>query len=95
MNQLESGFNRTIGWNKYQSKIIEQTQNRYLDFLDVPSFQVVNRLFVLSFKDKNIRKSYKQYFISTIEIKNYSVMIDGKNFFGQLIKNGLRTYDNI
>ena len=31
LKQLEPGFKRTINWNKYQSKITEQTQNRHLD----------------------------------------------------------------
>ena len=46
LKQLESGFRRTIYWNKYQSKITTQAQNRYLDFLIDPSLQGVNRLFV-------------------------------------------------
>ena len=33
LKQLESGFKRTMNWKKYQSKIKEQEQNRYLDFL--------------------------------------------------------------
>ena len=53
LKQLESSFKRIINWNKYQSKITERTQNRYLDFLIDPSFQGVNRLFVSSFEDKN------------------------------------------
>ena len=36
MEQLESGFNGTINWNKGQSKITEQLPNRYLDFLIDP-----------------------------------------------------------
>ena len=49
LEQLKSGFKRTINWNKYQSKISTEAQNQYLDFLINPSFQGVNRLFVLSF----------------------------------------------
>ena len=30
-----------------------------------------------------------------MEIKDYNVMIDRRNFFDQSIKNGLKTYDNI
>ena len=30
-----------------------------------------------------------------MEIKDYHVMIDGRNFFDQPIKNDLKTYDNI
>ena len=52
----ESGFKRTINWNKHLPKITNQTQNRYLDFLIDPSFQEVNRLFVLSVKDDNVKK---------------------------------------
>ena len=33
LKQLESGFKRTINWNKYQLKVAQQTQNRNLDFL--------------------------------------------------------------
>ena len=29
LKQLKSGFERAINWNKCQSKIIQQTQNRY------------------------------------------------------------------
>ena len=30
-----------------------------------------------------------------MEIKDYNVMIDGRNFFDQLIKSDLKTYDSI
>ena len=50
--QLESGFKITTDWNKYQSKITEQSQNRYLDFLTGLSFQGVYRLFVLSSENR-------------------------------------------
>ena len=40
LKQLESGFQRIINWNKYQSKLTEQTQNRYLDFLIDPRFKI-------------------------------------------------------
>ena len=46
-----------------------QAQNRFLQFLLDPSFEGVNRLFVLSFKAENVRESYKKYFHLTVEIK--------------------------
>ena len=95
LKQLESGFKRTINWNKYLAKTTNQVQNRYLDFLIDPSFQGVNRLFVLSFKDDDGRQSHKQYYLPTVEIKDYNVMIDGRNFFDQSIKDDLEIYDNI
>ena len=81
MKQLELSIKRTINWNKYQSKIIEHEQNRYLDFLIDPNFQGVNRLFVVSFEDKNFREKHRRYFFHTVEIKDYSVMINGRNFY--------------
>ena len=57
--QLESCFKRTINWNKYQPKKTNQVRSRYLDFLIDASFQGVNRHFALSFKDENVRESYK------------------------------------
>ena len=68
LKQLNSGFKRTINWNKYQSKKANQAQNRYLDFLINPSFQEVNRLFVLSFENEEDQGSYKKYYVPTIEI---------------------------
>ena len=94
LKQLESGFKRTINWNKYLTKTTIQAENRYLDFLIDQSFQGVHRLFVLSFKDENSRESYKQYYLPTVEIKDYNFMTDGRNFFDQPIENDLKTYDN-
>ena len=64
-----------------------------LDFLINPSFQGVNRLFVLSFEDR--RTSYKRYYLPLVEMKDYNVVIDGQTFFDQPVKNNLTTYDNI
>ena len=89
LKQLESGFKRTINWDKYQSKKTSQAQNRYLDFSIDPSFQGVNRLFVLLFKDENGRESYKQYYLPTVERKDYNIMINERSVF-ETIKIDLR-----
>ena len=60
-----------------------------------PSFQGVNRLFVLSFGNENDRISHSYYYLPKLEIKDYNVMIDGKNFFDQPINGKLKTYENI
>ena len=36
LKQLQSGFKRIINGNKYQSKVTDQAQNRYLDYLIDP-----------------------------------------------------------
>ena len=51
LQQLKTGFKKTIDWNKYQSKPILQTRNRYLNYLIDSSFWRVNRLLVLSFEN--------------------------------------------
>ena len=45
--QLKSVFKRITNWNKHERKITVEQQNQYLDLLINPSFQEVNRLFVL------------------------------------------------
>ena len=95
LQQLKSGFRRTINWNKYQSDPKTYAQNRYLNHLVNPSFQGVNRLFVLSFENEDDRTSHSTYYISKVEIKDYNIMIDGKNLFDQPINSKLKTYENI
>ena len=46
LQQLKSGFKRTINWNIYQSKVLPERPNQYSDFLVDSSFQGVNKLFV-------------------------------------------------
>ena len=81
--QLKSGFKRTISWNKYLPKPELLAQNANLNHLIEPSFQRVNRLFVLAIGNDAQRISNKRYYIPNVEIKDYNVMIDGKNFFNQ------------
>ena len=91
LQQLKSGFRRTINWNKYQSDPKTYAKNRYLNHLVNPSFQGVNRLFVLSFENENDRTSHSTYYLPKVEIKDYNVMIDGKNFFDQPINRIIKT----
>ena len=95
LTQLKSGFKRTISWNKYLSKPELLAQNANLNHLIEPSFQGVNRLFVLAFENDAQRTSNKRYYIPNVEIKDYNVMIDGENFFDQPVKNDKATYENI
>ena len=52
LQQLKSGFRRTIKLNKYKSEMTNQTKTNYLDYLIDPTFTKVNRLLVLLFKMK-------------------------------------------
>ena len=77
LNQLKSSFKRTVNWNKYQSDLKTYEQNRYLNHLVHPSFQGVNRLFVLSFENDAGRTSHSTYYLPKVEIKDYMIVIDG------------------
>ena len=95
LQQLKSGFKRVINWNKYLSKPELLAQNPNLNHLAESSFQGVNRLFVLAFENDNDRTSDEQYYLPTVEIKDYNIVINGENFFDHPIKNNKITYDNI
>ena len=95
LQQLKSGFKRTINWNKYESNLKTIVQNRYLNHLIKSSFQGVSRLFVLPFEHEDHRKSQSKYYLPKVETKDYNVMIDGRNFFDQPINSMTKTYENI
>ena len=79
--QLKNGFKRTITWNKYLIKPEFLAKNANLNHLIEPSFQGINRLFILAFENDNQRTSNKRCYIPNVEIKDYNVMTDGKKLF--------------
>ena len=58
-----------------------------------PSFQGVDRF--LSFAKNVPQRSHKRYFLSIVEMKDYNVMIDGRNFSDQPVENEERTCSHI
>ena len=95
VHQLKFDFKRVINWNTYLSKPELFRRNPNLNHLVEPSFQGVNRLSILAFENDTQRTSAKSYYLPNAEIKDYNVMINGENFFGQLIKNNKITYVNV
>ena len=95
LEQLRTGFKRTIKWNKYRSEMTNQTKNNNLNYLIDSTFTKVNRLFVLSFENENDRTSFSKYYVPNVQIKDFNVLIDGKSFFDMPIKNGEETYEQI
>ena len=69
--------------------------NPHLDYLIDPNLQRVNRLFVLSSEDSTYRAEHREFYLPKVEVKDYNVTIDGRNFFHQTVKCNLKTYDNI
>ena len=41
------------------------------------------------------RESHKKYFLPRVNITNYNVLIDGRNFYDQPINDQIKTYDEI
>ena len=95
LQQLKSGFKRVINWNKYLSKPESFKRNANLSYLVEPSFQGINRLFVLAFEGDTQRTSHSGYYLPNVEIKDCNIMINGENFFDHTIKNNKVTYENI
>ena len=95
LEQLKSGFRRSIKLNKYMSQMSNQNKNNNLNYLIDPTFSNVYRLFVLSFENEDDRTSYYKYYMPSVEIKDCNVLIDGNAFFELPIKNLEETYKKI
>ena len=101
--QLNERFKRSVYWNEYKSKIEtkEEDANNLKRFSLDASFQGVNRLSVLAFNDVNNdanrvqRDSHRKYFLPRVNITNYDVLIDGRNFYDQPINDQIKRYDEI
>ena len=91
LEQLRTGFKRTIKWNKYRSEMTNQTKYNNLNYLINPTFTKANKLFVLPFENKSDRTSFSKYYVPSAQIKYFNGLIDGKSFFGMPIKNGGET----
>ena len=93
LEQLKSGFKRTVKWKIYRSQITIQSNNNKLDYLIDLTFTKVNRLFVLSFErinengvKKDYRDSFSHYYVPNVEMKDFIVLIDGISFFDLPVK---------
>ena len=95
LEQLRTRFKTTIKWNKFRSEMTNQTQNNNLNYLIDPTFSKVDRLFILTFENENDRTFFSQYYVPNVQMKDFDVLINGKNFFDMPIKNGEETYEQI
>ena len=98
LEQLKTGFKRTMKWSKYRSQVTVQPQNNNLNYLIDPSYTDVNRLFILSFArnaEGDNRDSFSHYYVPNVEIKDFNVLADGKRFFDLPLKNEEEAYEKI
>ena len=98
--KLNEGFKRIVHWNEYKAvpdPRATAAANPYTKTLD-PSFQGVNRLFVLGFARSDNdpkREGYRNYYLPRVDVTKYNVLIDGRNFYDQPINDKIRQYDEI
>ena len=76
LEQLRTGFERTIKPNRYRPGMTNETKNNNLNYFDGPTFTKINRLFVLSFKNEEDRTSFSDCYVPNVKIKDFNVLID-------------------
>ena len=95
---LNKGFKRLVYWNKCKVILRDHATNSNIrERLDA-SFQRVNKLFVLAYAHgDNVtnENSCRSYFLPRLKIKNYTIEIDGRNFYDQSINDVIKQYDEI
>ena len=97
IEQQNKGFQRSIYWNEYKTKEINENADanvfKYIN-LD-PSFQGVNRLFVMAYNRANgqpTRNGQRRYYLPRIDLEKYNVIIDGRNFCDNPIESDTEKY---
>ena len=90
---LSQVFKRPIYWNEY--KVIPEKiygANENIRILIDPSWQGINRLFVLAYLNDatSTANLNRKYFLPRIKIKNYNIQIDD-----QPINDSIKQYDEI
>ena len=94
IEQQNKRFQRSIYWNEYKTKEINEDADanvfKYIN-LD-PSFQGVNRLFVMAYNRANgqpTRNGQQKYYLPRIDLEKYNVIIDGRNVYDNPIENDI------
>ena len=99
IEQQNKGFQGFIYWNEYKTKEQSEDANtnatKYIN-LD-PSFQGVNRLFVMAYNRPAIdnqfnRNSQQKYYLPRNDLKKYNVIIDGRHFYDNPIESDIKKY---
>ena len=97
IEQQNKGFQRFIYWTEYKTKDINEDADanvsKYIN-LD-PSFQGVNRLFVMAYNRANghpTRNGQQKYYLPRIDLEKDNVIIDGRNFYDNPIESDIEKY---
>ena len=96
IEQQNKGFQRSIYWNEYKTREINEDADanvfKYIN-LD-PSFQGVNRLFVMAYNRVDVQptRNGQRKFLPRISLNKYNVIIDGRNFYDNPIESDIEKY---
>ena len=69
--------------------------NNNLNILIDPTFTNANRLFVLAYQNADDRKSFSQFYLPKVLVKDFNVTIDKLAFFDLPIKTEEEAYEKI
>ena len=96
IEQQNKGFQRSIYWNEYKTKEINENADAVFKYINLdPSFQGVNRLFVMAYNRVNgqpTRNGQQKYYLLRIDLEKYNVIIDGRNFYDNPIESDIEKY---
>ena len=97
IEQKNEGFQRSVYWNEYKTKEInENADANVIQYINLdPSFQGVNRLFVMAYNRANgqpTRNGQQKYYLKRIDLEKYNVIIDGRNFYDNPIESDIEKY---
>ena len=97
IEQQNKGFQRSTYWNEYKTKeLTENADANVFKYINLdPSFQGVNRLFVMAYSradDPPTRNGRKKYYLPRIGLNKYNVIIDGRNFYDNPIESDIEKY---
>ena len=102
---LSEGFEGTVVWNEYKSKIetvnVAANDNNFKGTTLKTSFQGVSRLLAAAYETGDIQRntnnqhSRNRYYLPRAEIKDYNVLIDGRNFYDQNENSSIVRYNEL
>ena len=96
IEQQNKGFQRSINWNEYKTKEINENADAVFKYINLdPSFQDVNRLFFIVYNrvdGQPNRDDQRKYYLPRIDLNKYNVIIDGRNFYDSPIESDIEKY---
>ena len=98
---LNEGFERTVIWNEYKSKIeriniLANDNGIKRTTLDTSSHGV-NKLLAAAYKTNDIERNDNSdaNYLPRAEIKDYNVLTDGRNFYDQNVNSSIVRYNEL